>query len=98
MKERGKQDPSPIEDLYTLYSGPSEMGPVFPGKPLTPNPFQSGGIRPTAKGIGQPNSSNLAVQRSIMEIFDEFTEIVSGELKSMRMDEWKEERRQSPKP
>jgi len=44
---------------------------------------------------GKPHmqpQQNLAVQRSLMEIFDEFTEVVSGELKSMNLDEAENER------
>ena len=33
---------------------------------------------------------NLAIQRSIMEIFDEFTFIISGELKSLDLGSFKE--------
>ncbi|HEY9687827.1 MAG TPA: hypothetical protein V6C52_12705 [Coleofasciculaceae cyanobacterium] len=35
----------------------------------------------------QQGGQNLAVQRSLMEIFDEFTEVISGELKSMSLSE-----------
>ena len=31
--------------------------------------------------------SNLAVQLGLMEIFDEFTEVIAGELKSMNLDD-----------
>jgi hypothetical protein len=43
---------------------------------------------------GKPHlQQNLSMQRSIMEIFDEFTEIVSGELKSLNMKEFEQERK-----
>jgi hypothetical protein len=34
-----------------------------------------------------PVRGNLAVQASLMQIFDEFTEVISGELKSMNLDD-----------
>lgn len=45
---------------------------------------------------GKPHmQQNVAMQRSIMEIFDEFTDIISGELKSLNMKEFERERKQS---
>jgi hypothetical protein len=45
---------------------------------------------------GKPHlQQNLAVQRSIMGIFDEFTEIISGELKSLDLEAFKQERKSS---
>lgn len=42
---------------------------------------------------GKPHlQSNVAMQRSIMEIFDEFTDIISGELKSLNATEFERER------
>ncbi len=32
-------------------------------------------------------SSNLAVQQGLMEIFDEFTEVIAGELNAMKLDD-----------
>lgn len=48
-------------------------------------------LPPNGAGIGMyqagsPVNGNLAVQASIMEIFDEFTEVISGELKLMNQD------------
>jgi hypothetical protein len=52
---------------------------------------------PSNKAVfpGKPHLQNVAVQRSIMEIFDEFTEIISGELKSLNTKEFEQERKQS---
>ncbi len=48
------------------------------------------------------DTGNLAVQRSLMEIFDEFTDVISGELKSMRPEDFEEayrlERQQAKRP
>jgi hypothetical protein len=41
---------------------------------------------------------NLAVQRSLMEIFDEFTQVISGELKSMNMEQFETERKNQKPP
>lgn len=76
MYDPGQQEPYSLEDLSTLYVEPAGKGPVFPGKPHMPNPYRTG---------------NLAVQRSLMEIFDEFTEVISGELKSMNMETFNRE-------
>jgi hypothetical protein len=53
----------------------------YPDK--TPLPLSGGG-----NGATQPSGpviGSLAVQASIMEIFDEFTDVISGELKSMHL-------------
>lgn len=85
MYDPGNQDTNPYEELSTLYAEPADKGPVFPGKPYTPNPY-----RRNAGG-------NPAVQRSLMEIFDEFTEVISGELKSMNLEEFnREAQKKSP--
>lgn len=52
----------------------------------TPLPLSGGGNSATRPG-GPPVNGNLAVQASIMEIFDEFTEVISGELKSMHLND-----------
>jgi hypothetical protein len=53
---------------------------------------------PSTKTVfpGKPHmQQNVVMQRSIMEIFDEFTEIISGELKSLSAKEFEQERKQS---
>ena len=72
MYEPGKQEPLTQDDLSTLYHEPAAKGPVFPGTPHTQTPYQPG---------------NLAVKKGLMDIFDEFTEIISGELKTMQQEE-----------
>jgi hypothetical protein len=63
-----------------------QHGKQEPGSSLQPFP-------PNAQGAvfpGKPyqhGGQNLAVQQSLMEIFDEFTEVISGELKSMSLNE-----------
>ena len=50
---------------------------------------------PPDKGVvfpGKPYRQNLAMQRSIMEIFDEFTEIISGELRSSNLKDFEPQR------
>lgn len=37
---------------------------------------------------GKPTGVNLAVQRSLHEVFDEFSEIIAGELKSLSAEEF----------
>jgi hypothetical protein len=62
------------EDLYAQRPLPALYEP--PGDKMTVFP-------------GKPHmQQNLAVQRSIMDIFNEFTEIISGELKSMNRQEF----------
>jgi hypothetical protein len=82
MQQRGHYPSGPEHDFSVLYDGSKQTSSVFPGKPTTPNPY---------------NQGNLAVQRSLMEIFDEFTRVISGELKSMNMESFDEEQRQPPK-
>lgn len=55
-----------------LFNQKRDLGPVFPGKPHLNN---------------QANPTNLAVKRSLVEIFDEFTDVISGELKSMNLEQ-----------
>lgn len=82
MTHRGNQDPGPYGNLPSLFEKNQTKGTVFPGKPhLQPAHPQS----------------NLAVQRSLMEIFDEFTQVISGELKSMNMETFETERKQASK-
>ena len=38
-----------------------------------------------------PVIGNLAVQASLIQIFDEFSEVISGELKSMKLEEFNAE-------
>jgi hypothetical protein len=76
MTQQGNQDPNIYADL-PFSNTQKRTGPVFPGKAYLPNPHAGGG--------------NLAVQRSLMQIFDEFTQIISGELKSMNMQEFEQE-------
>jgi hypothetical protein len=78
MTQQGNQDANSFVDL-PFNSGPKRTPPVFPGKAYLPNPYPAGG--------------NLAVQHSLMQIFDEFTQIISGELKSMNLEEFENENR-----
>jgi hypothetical protein len=55
---------------------PQNESPVFPGKSGDLPAYQPG---------------NLAVQHSLMEIFDDFTQIISGELKSMNLEQFNHE-------
>ena len=50
-----------------------------------PLPLTGGGNSATQPSA--PVNGNLAVQASLLEIFDEFTEVISGELKSMKMED-----------
>ena len=73
MTQPGNQDHSLYADVP--FHGPHrQAGPLFSGKSYLPNPH--------------PAANNLAVQHSLMEIFDEFTEFISGELKSMNLEEF----------
>lgn len=84
MKERGKQDSTPYNTSYLTGNQPTtNQGPVFPGKPSTPNPY---------------GNQNLAVQRGLMEIFDDFTQIISGELKSMNAEQFQAENKTTRNP
>lgn len=77
MTQPGNQDPNAFADL-PFNNSQKRNGPVFPGKAYLPNPHANGG--------------NLAVQRSLMQIFDEFTQVISGELKSMNMEDFENEK------
>lgn len=81
MKQRNNQESGPYANHPPLYDGGKNQGPVFPGKPYL-NPLQP--------------SNNLAVKRSLIEIFDEFTQVISGELKSMNLEQFEAESK--PKP
>jgi hypothetical protein len=61
-----------------LFNKQRDLGPVFPGKPHLNN---------------QPNPTNLAVKRSLIEIFDEFTHVISGELKSMNLEQFESDQK-----
>ncbi len=79
----------PQVDSFTRHwphnNEPMPEAPVFQG---------TGSVTHPVNKAHQPG--NLAVQRSIMEIFDDFTNIISGELKSMNTAEF-ESARQSEK-
>lgn len=45
-------------------------------------------LGPVFPGSPMINQSNLAVKRSLIEIFDEFTQVISGELKSMNLEQF----------
>ena len=51
----------------------------FPDRSLSPHSSGENKSSPPAT----PVVGNLAVQASLMEIFDEFTEVISGELKTI---------------
>jgi hypothetical protein len=77
MTQQGNHDHSLYADIP--FQGPHrQSGPLFSGKPYLPNPYPAVG------------SSNLAVKNSIGKIFDEFTEFISGELKSMNLEEFEQ--------
>jgi len=50
-------------------------------------PMSQPGVTNSTEPLNAPVLGNLAVQASIMEIFDEFTEVISGELKTMKLTE-----------
>lgn len=46
---------------------------------------------------GKPHiQQNLAMQRSIMDIFEDFTEIISGELRTLNEQEFEREAKRPP--
>ena len=49
------------------------------------SPMSQPGATSGMETLHVPVVGNLAVQASIMEIFDEFTEVISGELKTMKL-------------
>lgn len=75
--------------------GKQDTGPTYqnsayyPGQPKGPvfpgKPYRDG-------------PANMAVQKGMMELFDEFTQVISGELKSMNLEEFEAERRNSQGP
>jgi hypothetical protein len=79
MKNQGNQDSNVFAD-FPGSNAQKHTSPIFPGKAYLPNPHASSG--------------NLAVQRSLMQIFDEFTQIISGELKSMNLEEFESKKNQ----
>ena len=81
MKQRNNKETGPYANLPPLYDGGKDKGPVFPGKPYLNSPQVS---------------NNLAVKRSLIEIFDEFTQVISGELKSMNLEQFEGERKTRP--
>lgn len=44
----------------------------------------------------QVNPTNLAVKRSLIEIFDEFTYVISGELKAMNLEQFESNQKKRP--
>jgi hypothetical protein len=72
MSSRGKQSSGQPNLSETLHASQRDLGAVFPGKPYLNQPMPQ---------------SNLAVKRSLIEIFDEFTQVISGELKSMNLEQ-----------
>lgn len=81
MTPQGKQGQGPYTNQPANPQGSKTNSSVFAGKPFS-QPVYS--------------TNNLAVQRSLMEIFDEFTVVISGELKSMNMETFETERKQPP--
>jgi hypothetical protein len=63
-----------------------QHGKQEPGSSLQHSPFNAQNAVFPGKPY-QQEGQNLAVQRSLMEIFDEFTEVISGELRSMSLSE-----------
>lgn len=83
MSQQGSPESSSIDNLYEfqiLRDGQTQTASVFPGKAHT--------------GAPRYQTHNLAVRQSLMEIFDEFTTVISGELKSMRLEDWENHSRQ----
>lgn len=76
MARQGKQGANPSTSISQLGSPSRDLGPVFPGKPHLNPPQQHG---------------NLAIKRSLIEIFDEFSQVISGELKSMNLERFEGE-------
>lgn len=50
-------------------------------------------LGPVFPGKPLANQGNLAVKRSLIEIFDEFTQVISGELKSMNLEQFEAEQK-----
>ena len=70
MTQQGNSDRSLYANMP--FQGPHrQSGTVFSGKPYLPTPA---------------TADNLAVQHSLMEIFDEFTDIISDELRMMDLE------------
>jgi len=72
----------------------NKQGPgPYPNQPSANEKTRSG----SSVFPGTPYSANnLAVQRSLIEIFDEFTQVISGELKSMNLETFEAERKRPP--
>ncbi|WP_373532823.1 hypothetical protein [Vampirovibrio sp.] len=67
--------------LKSQQANPQQAGAVFPGKTHANHPAVQ---------------SNLALKQSLGEIFDEFTVVISGELKSMNLEQFEAEHPQRP--
>lgn len=75
MSQRGKQKSVSSTETRAggrVLNGRENSPAVFPGKAYTPSVYVSG---------------NVLVQQSLMEIFDDLTPFISGQLKSMTQDE-----------
>jgi hypothetical protein len=81
MSASKKPRPSQPRQVNARQTGLSDGHPLFPGKSSQNNP---------------PIQSNLALKRSLGEIFDEFTVVISGELKSMNLKQFEAEHKKDP--
>lgn len=75
MSGNKKPESAQPKNVASIHAGQREFG-MLSDKPYMNNP---------------PIQSNLAVKRSLIEIFDEFTQVISGELKSMNLEQFEAE-------